>query len=277
MKRNFIQNGLISLVTLSQVFGCAKSAQSSSVVTSGFAMSGSSKTATVAQYSNKNLFSILLPRANALVPTSMVDSAGSAITLSSAWVSIKEVEFETSEIKGVSESAGAEVSFHGPYFVDLLSNTPLTLDTQIIPQALYRRIKIQLHASGGTLPSGAPAQLSSNSIVMVGIVASKNFEFRLNDSTEMNIGGAKSVMPADGGRILVEINFADIFKQIDMSTVTNNEIISASNRHTTTCLSIDASANDVYTCVRKAIEKRGNFGEDRDNDGVLSSGEDSVK
>lgn len=277
MKRHLIQKTIIiGTAALSQVFGCAKMPRPASI-TSGFAMSGSSKAATVAQYNGKGLFSMLLPKANALVPAAMVDSTGLAISLSSAWASIKEVEFQVDEVKGASEVSGSEVSFHGPYFVDLLSNAPLTLDTQQIPQAAYHRIKMQFHASGGALPSGAPALLSSNSIVVAGTVAANNFEFRLNDSTEVNVGGAKSVMPTDGGRVLVEINFADIFKQINMSTVVNNEIISASNRHASTCASIDPSATDIYTCVRKALEKRANFGEDRDGDGALSAGEESVK
>lgn len=277
MKRNLITKTIIGLATVSQIFGCAKTAQTPTI-TSGLAMSGSSKAATVAQYNGKGLLSILLPKANALAaPAGMVDSTGLSITLSSAWVSIKEVEFEADEIKGASETSGSEVSFHGPYFVDLLSNTPLTLDTQPIAQVPYHRIKVQMHASGGTLPSGAPGLLASNSIIVAGMVATNNFEFRLDDSTEMNIGGANSVVPADGGRILIEINFADIFKQINMSSITNNEVISASNRHATTCPSIDASATDVYTCVRKALEKRANFGEDRDSDGALEAGEESVK
>ena len=277
MKRNLLKKTIMGLATASQIFGCAKTAQTTTVA-SGLAMTGSSKAATVAKYNGKSLLSILLPKANALTaPAGMVDSTGLAIALSSAWVSIKEVEFEADEVKGAAETSGSEVSFHGPYFVDLLSNSPVALDTQQIAQIPYHRIKVQLHASGGALPLGAPSQLSSNSVVIAGPAGVNNFQFRLDDSTEMNIGGANSVVPADGGRLLIEINFADIFKQINMSSIVNNEVISASNRHATTCPSIDASATDVYTCVRKALEKRGNFGEDRNSDGALEVGEESVK
>lgn len=277
MNSTTIKKTIIGLASISQVFSCAPKNQSASTVAAGFSMTASSKPATVALYNGKSLFSVLLPKAVALAPTSIVDSTGLPMTLSSAWVSIKEIEFEAEEVKGASEGSGSEVSFHGPYFVNLLSNTPLTLDSQQIPAAAYHRIKMQLHSSGGTLPSGAPAQLSSNSLVLQAVVGTRNFEFRLNDSTEINIGGPRAVVPADGGRILVEINFADVFKQINMSTVLDGEIISASNRHATTCPLIDSSANDIYNCVRKALEKRANFGEDRDNDGSLGSTEDSVK
>lgn len=275
MFKNLLIKQIVGAVSIAAISSCAAKQDTAAQVAANFAMTGSAKTATVAQ--NKKLWSLLLPSAYAFVSPSIVDAMNNPITLSSAWVSIKEVEFEAEEIAGANEVDGNEVSFRGPYFVDLLSTDPLNLDTQSIPAASYHRIKMKFHASGGTLPASAPAQLASNSVVIAGQVNANNFEFRLDDGTEINIGGPSPVVPADGSRLLVEINLADVFKQIDMSTVTNNEIISASNRHATTCPQIDASAQDIYTCVRKALEKRANFGKDTDGNGDLSGSEDAVK
>lgn len=276
MFKSLLTKKIVGVVSLAVISSCAAKKDSTAQVVANFAMTGSSKAATVAQ--NKNLWSLLVPSAYAFVSPSVVDSMNNPITLSSAWVSIKEVEFETEEVAGAGEVDGNEVSFRGPYFVDLLSTSPMNLDTQSIPAGAYHRIKMKFHASGGaTVPASAPAQLASNSVVIAGQVNANNFEFRLDDGTEINIGGPSPVIPADGSRLLVEINLADVFKQIDMSTVTNNEVISASNRHATTCPQIDASAQDIYTCVRKALEKRANFGKDTDGNGDLSGSEDAVK
>ena len=138
---------------------------------------------------------------------------------------------------------------------------------------------MKLHSSGGVVPSGAPSQLSSNSIYLVGVVGARNFTFQLNDSTEINIGGANPVLPVDGGSLLIEVNLANIFKQINLSTVTNNELISASARHagTNLCIAIDPSASDIYTCIRKGLEKHANFGKDSDGNGDLGASESKVK
>lgn len=276
MKKSILSKASLSLVLL----GCLASCQpkvTTSQITAGISMTASSKAATVA--SNKNIWSILLPQANAFISPSMVDSTGAGVNLTNAWVCIKEIEFEASEVPGAAEVDGDDISFRGPYYVDMLSSTPAALDTQLITAGTYQRIKMKLHSSGGVIPTGVPAQLSDNSIYLQGVVGARNFTFQLDDSTEINIGGANPVVPADGGSLLIEVNLANIFKQIDLSTVTNNEVISASARHagTSLCNAIDASANDIYTCIRKGLEKHADFGKDSDNNGDLGASEDSVK
>lgn len=260
--------------------GCSKS--SSTPVTSSLNMTASNKTATVAM--KPSLLDLIMPKAMALVPASIVDSTGLSIALSSSWVVIKEVEFEATETPGAGEVDGAEVSFKGPYFVDLLSNAPKALDTQAIPSTPFQRIKMKLEKAGGSaLPTGAPAALSANSIYVAGVIgtggAAKNFIYQSDDGTEINVGGASAVTPAEGGQVLVEINFSNIFKQINMSGVVNNETISSGSRHPGThlCDSIDTSASDIFTCIRKALEKHATVGEDSDRSGSLDVGESKVK
>lgn len=245
-----------------------------SQVSSSITMTGASKAATVA--SKPSWMSLLLNKAYAFISPGMVDKNGASINLSTAWVVIKEIEFKAEEVQGAAEVDGSEITFQGPYFVDLLSNSPSPLDTQLIPEAAYKRIKMKLHASSSTLPSAVPTQLTNNSIYFAGTVSGNNFSFELDDSTELNIGGANPVMPVDGSSLLVEVNLANIFKQIDMSGVSNNEVISHSSRHagSNLCPMIDASAADLYTCVRKGLEAHSDFGKDNDGNDDLGDTED---
>lgn len=284
-KQNLIlKNVALSTFTMALslgTIGCNKKSSNTETISSSFAMTASNKPATVAL--KPNLINLLLPRANALTPSSLTDSSGLAINLSQSWVVIKEIEFKASETASSEEVSGSEVAFKGPYFVDLLSNAPAALDSQNIPATSFQRIKMKLHKAEGTLPATVPAALNANSIYLAGSIGSGgsavNFEFLSDDGAEYQIGGPKAVSPHDGGQILVEIKFADIFKQINMSTVTNNEVISSSNRHAGThlCDSIDTSANDIYTCIRKGLEKHADVGEDSDRSGELESTEAGVK
>ncbi|MFM6927376.1 MAG: hypothetical protein ACKOX6_02885 [Bdellovibrio sp.] len=260
--------------------GCSTS--STDTITSSLGMTASNKAATVAM--RPSLLDLIMPKAHALTPSAIVDSVGTSIALSSAWVVIKEVEFEATETPGADEVDGAEISFRGPYFVDLLSNAPTALDSQVVPAGGFQRIKMKLEKAGGAaVPASAPAALGSNSIYVAGTLgtggASRVFVFQFDDGTELNVGGPAAVTPVDGGQVLVEINFSDIFKQIDMSTVANNEVISSSNRHAAAnlCPNIDASANDIYTCMRKGLEKHADVGEDSDHSGSLDATENKVK
>lgn len=276
--KNYLRSLTVGFVSTSLIVSCApKKSESTSQVTSSFKMTGSSSAATVAKSSPKNIWDLLVAKANALIPSSLQDSTGLPITLSQAWTVIKEVEFKSEEAAGVEESE-IEVEFQGPYIVDLLSSAPMVLDTQLISEKSIKRIKMKLHRAE-TLPANAPAGLANNSIYLSGIVGGNNFAIELDDSTELQIAGPNSFLPGENSELLVEIQLANLFKQINMSSVTNNEVISASNRHNgvNLCDAIDSSANDIYTCIRKGLEKHAEFGQDKDGDDDLDSEDDSVK
>ena len=276
----FTKNATIMATAFALSFGlssCGKKQSASSKVSSALSMTAGSKAATVAM--QKSWLDTLMPQALALVPAAIVDSTGLVINLNSSWVVVRDIEFEASELPGAGEVDGAEITFKGPYFVDLLSIAPIVLDTQLIPATGFQRIKMKLEKSGGAVPPGAPAAMSTNSIYVTGTVGANNFTYQSDDGTEMHMGGPKPVTPVDNGQVLVEINFSNIFKQINMSTVVNNEVISAASRHpgTNLCNLIDPSAQDIYTCVRKALEKNANVGEDADHNDSLDTTESSVK
>lgn len=260
----------------STLTACASKKNDTAQVVSNFKMTSSSSTATVAR--NKNIFSLLMPQAFALTPSTIVDSTGAVVTLSDAWTVIKEIEFKSEESHN-SEDNQSEVEFKGPYFVNLLSTNPDLLDSQMIAQKYIKRIKLKLEATQASLPVGAPAGLANNSIYYAGSISGKNFSFQLDDGTEINIAGPHSFQPSDNSQILVQIQTANIFKQIDLTSIVNNEVISHSNRHTgsSLCPSIDSSAADLYTCFRKGFEAHADLGVDKNGDNSLDNNDDHVK
>ncbi len=273
----FIKGMLVASTAI--VLGACSQANkdSASTVSVSFKMTSSGNAATVATL-KPSFWNLLLNRAMAFMPSSIVDSNGATVTLNEAWVVIKEIEFKQEEVAGTDEVDGAEVEFEGPYYVDLLSSTPLALDTVSIPDQAIRRIKMKLHKAESTAPASAPAGINGNSIYVSGSVGANNFVVQMDDSTEFEIGGPTAVSATNGGDLLAQINLADVFKQIDLSGVTNNEVISSASRHSGTnlCLAIDASANDIYTCIRKGLEKHADFGEDSNGDDSLESADDDT-
>lgn len=279
MKLNNSLKAVLAASIGASLIGCAaKNNSATTQVTSTFKMTGSGSAATVAMNKKPSLWTAFVNAAYAMVPSVLVDSTGATVNLTSAWTVIKEVEFKSEETAG-SEDSQSEVEFKGPYFVNLLSNTPVALDTKAINQKSIKRIKMKLEASQASLPAGAPAGLANNSIYVAGSVGGNNFTFQLDDGTEIQIAGPHSFLPGENSELLVEIQLANIFKQINMSSVTNNEVIDHNHRHAgaNLCQSIDASAGDLYTCIRKGLEKHADFGEDRNGDGDLESNEDHVK
>lgn len=276
--KNYMKLLSIGLTSATLFVACSATNNGSATqVTSSFKMTGSASAATVAKQTPKGILSYLMSSAYALVPSTLVDSTGLTISLTEAWTVVKEVEFKSEETAGVEDSE-VEVEFQGPYVVDLLSNAPMVLDTQAIAEKSIRRIKMKLHKAD-SLPSGAPAGLINNSIYIAGAVGGNNFTFQLDDSTELQIAGPNGFLPGENSELLVEIQLANIFKQIDLSGISNNEVIDSSNRHSglNLCPSIDASANDIYTCVRKGLETHANFGEDLDGDDDLDSSDHEVE
>lgn len=260
--------------------GCSSQKETSGNITASIVMTGANQTATVAGREKifDRLLDLVVPKAFAFVPPSMVDSTGAPVSLTSAWIVIKEIEFESEETGAADETDGDEIEFQGPYAVNLLSTSPAVLDTKEIPQGNFRRIKMKLHKPESAV-TGAPPQLVNNSIYFVGSVGSNSFTFESDDTTEFEIGGPNPVLPSDGSSILVQIQLANVMKQIDLSGLPNGATVSASNRYSgaNLCPAISASATDVYTCFRLGLRKHADWGEDRDGDDDLDSSDSSVK
>lgn len=266
MKSNLVLGASFCALLFSA--GCAKE-NTSSEISASFKMTGSSSAATVANQKPKGLWSLLIESAYALVPSTLFDSAGGTVTLDNAWVVVKEIEFKSNEIDG-QEDREVEISFQGPYVVDLLSNQPVVLDTQKISELGIRRIKMKFHKMDN-LPSGTPTELLNNSIFLSGSAGGNQFAFIMDDSTELELNNPSSVTPGSNSEVLVEVQLANILKQMNLSSVADGEVITSSNRHAGSglCPAISSSANDLYTCLRKGLEKYSEFGVDKDGDDSL--------
>lgn len=257
------------------ILGCDSNREVPQVTTS-LVMTGSASAATVAKTNFfYKLLDMILPSSYAFAPTSIVDSTGATVTLNEAWIMIEEIEFEIEEVADADEDDGLEIEFQGPYAVDLLSVAPVPLDSQLIPQLPYKRIKMKLHQAENAV-AGAPAGLLNNSIYFSGTVGANAFTYASDDTTEFEIGGSNPVLPADGSSVLVQIQLANVIKQIDLSGLPNGAAVTSSNRYAgaNLCPSIDASANDVYTCVRNGLKAHADWGCDLDGDDDLDQDDD---
>lgn len=256
-----------SLTMVALMTGCN---QSNSPITkggvvTGLTMTGSGQPA-VAQTNVQKLFSLFVPSAIALTPPLLVDSTSLNVNLTEAWVVIKEIEFESQEVADGAEQDGNEVKFQGPYFVDLLSDAPISFGDSILPATGIRRVKMKLHEAE-SLPASVPAELTSKSIYFSGTVNGIAFTYAADDSTELEIGGPNPVLPNTAQDMLIVIRMADLFKKINLSSIGGATDIHAGNRVNAVnpCPLIDASATDLYTCFRKGLSSEGNFGNDDGN------------
>lgn len=279
MKKSVILKAIFIFIAASTIAACTKSQTDVPQVTTALSMTGSASAPTVAKASVlQKIWDMILPSALAFMPASLVDSNGTSVTLTDAWIMMKDVEFKTEEASDSEEVDGSEVEFAGPYAVDLLSATPVTLDSQLIPQQPYKRIKMKLHKADSAI-AGAPAGLLNNSIYLAGSVGANAFTYQSDDTTEFEVGGPNSVLPADDGNVVIEIQLANVIKQIDLSVLPNGAAVTSSNRYAgaNLCPSIDASAADVYSCLQKGLRNHTDWGCDRNGDNNLDSNDDSVK
>lgn len=254
--------------------GCAK--QTTPSVAQSLKMTSSFQARPVAQNILDRVLDFILPLAQALVPSALVDSSGRVINLSSAWISIEEIEFETDESGANTDDDDHEIKFHGPYIVDLLASVPFQLDRQMLPQLSYKKIELKLHKTDAALPTGAPSQLIGNSIYLAGTIGSIDFSYTSDDTTDLEIAGPNGVTPDASKDLLVVLRFSDLFKRIDLSAISATTNISSTNRvpASNACPQIDTQASDLYTCIRKGLGSVSEFGED-DGDGDLDDSDDS--
>jgi hypothetical protein len=246
----------------------------------GLAMTGSSSVSTVLHRHQFKFLDIFISRAFAYTPPfSMFDLNGNSVTLQKTWINVGEIEFKTSEVPETSEIDGLEVSFQGPYAIDLFASTPQILGLNSLSMSAVRRIKVKL-IKATSLSSGAPAELTGSSIFISGQVNGVNFSFSTTEESEMQISGAQGINPQNNKTLLLELKTANLIKKINLSSITTATIIDDSNRATTMsnpCPLIDSSAQDIFTCFRKGLETESNLGRDDDGNFRLDTHEESVK
>ncbi len=242
-----------------------------------FTMTGSSSPATVAFNNNRHpLFATFFPAALALPPPILKDSTNAAISLNEAWISVKQVEFKSTESTSFGEVDGDSVSFETPTAINLIASTLQSFGQARVGASL-RRIKMQLH-NVETLPAGAPVGLSGRSFFWQGTVGARNFTFTSTEGYEYELSGPNGVSLTENSNVLLSIQIANLFRKINMTNVLDGTVINQSSRvpATTPCPLINASATDIYTCFKDGLKSEANLGNDDGNDGELS-GDQTVK
>ena len=209
------------------------------------------------------LWNLLFPSAWALPVSGVVDANANAIRIDESWISIKNIRIELS-----GDLSSDDTRLNGPFIVDLLSeNASLLSDVNLggsVDELRWELDKTQL----ADLPSGAPSELEDNSFILVGKINSiTDFTFLSDESTSMKFE-SESFSPASSN-LVINILLKELFSKIDLTSVTDNEVISSASEHPTVgskCPEIDASANDLYTCFRKGLESEAVLGQDSDDD-----------
>ncbi|MGZ3769982.1 MAG: hypothetical protein ACXVCP_15960, partial [Bdellovibrio sp.] len=271
-----MKNSLIYILSLLMLAGCNSTSGGTStgnpLVT--FKMTASSQAATVASYRPSFMspwWSEILKPAMALPPPALLDSTGLSVTLSDAWVVVGKLEFKATETAEAGEVAGSEVSFEGPFVVNLLSNNPDSFGQARVVSPL-KRIRMELENNASSLPSNAPVELSGKSIFWKGTVNGHIFTFACTQGYQYELSGPNGVALTDNSTLLMSIRIADLFKKINLAGITATTSIDENNKVTATnpCPTIDASAADLYTCFSKGLNAEANLGKDDNGDGELN-------
>lgn len=266
MKTIFRTLGLSFITVFLTSCNSSDNSSTNNAVTTNFAITASGMDATV---SNSWFF----PNAYALTPPPLMDSNLANVDLLEAWIVVKKVHFFRSSNPGAIPLSADH--YKGPYFVDLLDGTPEPFGSiRLYPEGL-RRVKMLLHKSN-TLPDNVPAGLSGNSMYFRGQVNGYAFTYSTDDTTDFQVYGENAVYPENGKSLMMTFRIADLFKKIDLSAITADTDISASNRVNAVdpCPLIHPAATNLYTCFRQGMNQAAKFGKD-DGDDDLSD-EESV-
>jgi hypothetical protein len=271
------------IIAIGAGLGCSEdtSKGAANTVPTSLVITASSQSSTIAANKLKPSFlNLFIPQAYALPSPAMVDQSGANLVLSEAWIVLKDIEFKLTETadSGGEAAEGDEMSIRGPFVVDLLSANPAPVESKNIAAASIKRIKFKLHEMQD-LPAGSPAELAGNSIFIRGTVGGVAFTYSSRDGAEISVGGPTGVVPDANSDLLMAFQVANLFKSINMSSITTPTDISDSNRvaGSNLCPSIDSSAGDIYTCLRKGLEKEAKFGKDSDKSHEIEDTEDEVE
>lgn len=244
----------------------SETGSSAKAITTDFAITGSGMNATVKSTS------WFFPAAYALTPPPLMDSNHANVDLLEAWIVVKKVHFFRSSDPAVY-STGAD-HYEGPFFVDLLDGTPEPFGKLVLYPDAIRRVKMLLHKAN-SLPTGVPAALAGNSMYFSGNVNGFHFTYASDDTTDFQVYGENAFVPENGKHLMVVFRIADLIKKIDLSAITADTDISASNRVNATnpCPLIQPSATNLYTCFRQGMNKEAKFGHDSSGDDDLDDNE----
>lgn len=272
---------LLSVLTLSGLFtACNNDTSSSSLssnetVTTNLSVTGSGQNA-VAMSTFQKGFSLIVPSAIALTPPPLEDSTGTSVQLNEAWIVLKKIQFKWTSDNENTTYSDDSANYKGPFFIDLLSDTPVQLGKISVPEKGVTGLKMLLHKDNN-LPQNVPSPLRGNSIYLAGSVNGHQFTYVADDTTDFSITGSNAVVPENGKDFVVALRLADLFKKIDLSSITTDVTISSSSRFSASnpCPEIHPTAGDLYACFKMGLNKEAKLGKD-DGDHDLDSNDESV-
>lgn len=214
------------------------------------------------------------------------------ITLTTARLSIEEVEFEHENNSGVER----EVTITGARVIDLLAGTVTPAIGEVrAPEGRYVDIEIDLNESddddepGETpapdVPAGDPLRDYSVHVVGsydpdgAGVTAARDFTLTANWDTDFELapGGAANGFVVDldqNNSIIVAFNLNDWFAGMseELAAIGGGSGAITLDTATATTGSPEAAA---LSALATAIKASANFGEDLDGDDVLDADEDN--
>lgn len=203
------------------------------------------------------------------------DSVGNSIGLSQAYAVVKEVEFKEAEV--ASEIESPEVQYVGPFVVNLFADQPTSFG--LAPAVLYpvRRIKMKFHrleiVSGDT-----PSEVLNNSLWLSATKNGQAFQVAIDEGFEFEVAGPNGIALSNGELLLITLKLPALFTQIDLSAVVAGDNISSQDKipATNPCPTLNASAQDIYTCFKDGLKFIGNAGIDSSRDGELDPEDNTV-
>lgn len=256
---------------------CTRSGTDTGQPIVNFKINGSSNLATVVRNDLwQKILGFVMPTAHA-GPSTIADSGARPVILSQFWTTMGEIEFKMEETASTEEVDGDSIEFVGPYTTDMLVTNVNPLGSTTLNVSSLRRVKTKLMQTK-VLPSGAPSALLNNSIYISGTVNGIAFTFSSSEETEFEVSGPNAISALTGSELLLQLQIANLFKRIDMSSIVSPTDISEGTPVSATnpCPNIDASASNLYTCFRKGLETESNFGADNGDD-ELDDSDDLVK
>lgn len=276
MKTLNLKLGIIFSLLLFYNAGCSNKGTSTGNPLVTLNITGSSQNASTFAKNYKRLWWLLNTAVAFPPPNSMQDSSNLSVSLSELWLNAGEFELKFEETAQSGEVPGAEVEFKGPYIVNLFSNSPMTLATAAVAQTSMRRLKYKTQRVDAS-NTEAPVAMIGASIYLTGNVNGNAFEFKSEQEIAFETSGPNLVSFAHGDNLLLQLQTADLIRNINLSAVSNGVVISENNRvsFANACPNIDASASDLYTCFIKGLQKMAKVGND-DGDFVFENGEETV-
>lgn len=139
-------------------------------------------------------------------------------------LSIRDIEFKTN----MSTSEIGEISFDGPFELDLLDETGAleqTIGNIVLTDGLYKALRFKLHK---TTEWNSTSPLYDRSVYIAGTINNVPFEFWHDTSENLDIENANGIEVVDGAANIVVVFSIDQFfnslNQIDLTLAVDEDL-----------------------------------------------------